>query len=187
MRTIALLLFTLFLGACSSPHKAKKIDTEIDKKEQMGGENIGLKDGNMVVQKKVMLAEELRKLMTSTYELEDKVYGNQELGSWGLYGVLKECRKKISSKEFGGEGKLMWTEKIERVIDRNDEFKIGLDENEKLVAVKEEYLLDRIGRFKKYKEVLSFREVEMKDKVDICQAELASRKHEMKNTTTTTN
>lgn len=180
MSLLVLVLAVLCLGACSSKHKAKKIETEIDKRERVGGEDIGLKDGNMVIQKKVMLAEDLRKLMTSVYELEDKVYGNQELGSWGLYGVLKECRKKLSSKEYGGDGKLMWIEKIDRVTDREEDLKIGLDEHDKLVAVKEEFLLDRIDRFKKYKQVLSVREIEMQDKVDICKAELESRKYEKK-------
>ena len=42
----------------------------------------------------------------------------------------------------------MWTEPIDRVTDKEDDFKIGLDEEKKLVGVTEEFLGDRIGRFR---------------------------------------
>ena len=49
-------LLTLGLDGCSSnPHKAEEIDTKIDNKGQITGDtSLGLKEGNMVVQKKVM-------------------------------------------------------------------------------------------------------------------------------------
>jgi hypothetical protein len=175
-------LSIFMLCSCASdPHEAKKIKTEMERSERVGGENVGTKDGKMIIQNKAMLAEELRRLHVSVYELEDGVYGNQELGSWGLYGVLKDCRKKISSKEYGGTGKLMWIEKIDRVTDKEDDIKLGIDENNELVAVKEEFLRDRIDRFQKYKKILTSRKVEFKDKIDVCEAELQSRMHELKN------
>ena len=169
-----------FLGACSSnPHKAKKIETKLDQSQKVyGGEKLGLKDGEMVLQKKVLMAEEIRELQVDVHELEDRVYGNQKYGSWGLYGVLKDCRKQLADKSNGGDGKLKWIEKVDRVTDQEDEFKIGIDERDKLVAVKKEYLIDRINRYKKYKKTLKAREVSFQEKVDICKTNLKSQKYD---------
>jgi hypothetical protein len=162
---------------CASKHKAENIDTKIEKSQSVGAqEEVGVKDGNMVVQKKVLMAEELRKLQTEVYEMEDRVYGNRKYGSKGKYGVLKECRMELADKKNGGDGKLKWTEPLNRVTDSETEFKIGLDEKEQLVGVQEEFLKDRIERFKKYKVILQGREDEISEKVDICQTELKSQK-----------
>lgn len=131
----------------------------------------------MVVQKKVMMNEELRKLQYEVYELEDRVYGNRKYGSLGLYGVLRECRLQLSDTKNGGDGKLKWTEPIDRVTEKEEEFKIGLDEEKKLVGVSEEFLADRIKRFKGYKSVLDKRQDEYEEKVAICKAELKSKQN----------
>lgn len=172
------------LTACSShPHKAEKIETQIDKKSQVSGDTaVGVKDGNMVVQRKVNMAEELRRLQYEVYELEDHVYGNRKFGSLGLYGVLRDCRAALSDKKNGGDGKMKWTEPIDRVTDKEDELKIGLDEKDQLVGVSEEYLKDRIERFRGYKVILQKRQDEYDEKVAICKTELASRKHDMQTT-----
>lgn len=172
------LMASLTLAACSSnPNKAEKIETQMDKKSVVTGDtNVGVKDGNMVVQKKVIMSEELRRLQYEVYELEDHVYGNRKYGSQGLYGVLKNCRAQLALKENGGDGKLKWTEPIDRVTDKEDEFKMGLDEKDQLVGVSEEFLKDRIERFRNYKMILQKREDEYDDKVAICKNELANRK-----------
>lgn len=166
------------LGACShNPHKAEKINTKIEKEDHISGDtSLGVKDGNMVVQRKVMMNEELRSLQNEVYELEDRVYGNRKYGSLGLYGVLRDCRTQLADKDNGGNGKLMWTEPIDRVTDKEDEFKIGLDEKDKLVGVSEEMLKDRIGRFRNYKTVLMKRQDEYEEKVSICKNELKAKK-----------
>ena len=168
------------LSACSSnPNKAKNIETNMDKRESVTGDtSVGVKDGNMVVQKKVMMNEELRRIQNDVYETEDRVYGNRAYGSLGLYGVLRKCRMDLSDKNNGGDGKLMWTEPIDRVTDKEDEFEIGIDENEKLVGVSEEFLKDRIKRFRKYRDVLEKRQDEYEEKLAICQTELKSRKYD---------
>ncbi|MEZ0392343.1 MAG: hypothetical protein ACAH59_09020 [Pseudobdellovibrionaceae bacterium] len=169
----------LMVVACANPHKAEKIETEIQKKEEISGDtSLGIKDGNMVVQRKVMMNEELRKLQNDVYGLEDRVYGNRNYGSLGLYGVLKNCRSELADKRNGGDGKLTWTEPIDRVTSKEEEFKIGVDENEKLVGVKEEYLKDRIERFRGYRSVLEKRQDEYEDKLAVCQTELKSKKFE---------
>ena len=170
--------FTILFSACATnKNKAEKIDTKIDNSQSLSGDtSLGVKDGNMIVQKKVMMNEELRRIQYEVYELEDHVYGNRKYGSLGLYGVLRECKLQISDPANGGDGKLMWTEPLERVTDKEDDFKIGIDEEKKLVGVSEEFLLDRINRFKGYKTLLSKRQDEYDEKNAICQGELKSRK-----------
>jgi hypothetical protein len=176
----------LTLSACShNPNKAEKIETQMDKKSDVTGDTtVGIKDGNIVVQKKVMLNEELRRLQYDVYELEDRVYGNRKYGSEGLFGTLKNCRVDLADKKNGGTGKLMWTEPMDRVTDKEDEFKVGIDEGDKLVGVSEEFLSDRIKRFSGYKNVLQKREDEYEDKLAICKAELKSRQFDQKHPAT---
>lgn len=162
----------LFLG-CSSKHKAKDIDTSIDNAQKMNSDTqLGIKDGDMIVQRKVEMNEELRRLQYEVYELEDRVYGNRKYGSLGLYGVLRNCKTELSDPRNGGDGKLKWTEPMERITDKEDDFKIGLDEQKKLVGVSEEFLKDRIDRFKGYKSILMKRQDEYDEKVAICKTEL---------------
>ncbi len=173
--TTSTLLLSLF--ACSSnPNKAEKIETKVDNAQSMNSETtLGIKDGNMIVQKKVDMNEELRKLQYEVYELEDRVYGNRKYGSLGLYGVLRNCKSELADTKNGGDGKLMWTEPMDRVSDKEDEFKIGIDESNKLVAVSEEFLNDRIVRFRGYKKLLNKRQDEYEEKVAICKTELKSK------------
>lgn len=168
------------IGCASNPHKAKEIETEMENTSEVGTEKIGLKDGNMVVQKKVEMNEELRRLQNEVYSLEDRVYGNRKYGSQGLYGALKSCRIKLTSKEMGGDGKLMWTEPMDRITDKEEEWEVGLDEKEKIVGVSEEFLKDRIARFQGYKKVLQKRQDEYEEKLEICDAAVRSKEHDMK-------
>jgi hypothetical protein len=179
LKAFLLFFFGLALLSCSSnPHKAKSIETEIEKKDQISGDtSVGVnKDGNMVVLKKVAMNEELRRLQYEVYEKEDQVYGNRKYGSLGLYGVLRDCRMQLSDPKLGGDGKLKWTEPMERITDKEEDFKVGLDEKEKLVGVSEEFLKDRISRFRGYKQVLMSREDEYEEKVQICKADLKAKK-----------
>lgn len=177
LKQYASILMLLALAACAhDPNKAEKIKTEIENKETITGDTaLGIKDGTMVVQKKVMMNEELRRIQYEVYSLEDQVYGNRKYGSLGLYGVLRTCRAEIADPKNGGDGKLIWTEPLDRVTDKEDDFKVGLDEKQKLVGVSEEFLNDRITRFKGYKQVLEKRQDEYEEKVAICQADLKAR------------
>jgi hypothetical protein len=167
-----------FVMACASnPNKAEKIETELKKADAVNGEEqVGVKSGNMIVQKKVQMNEELRRLQYEVYELEDRVYGNRKYGSNGLYGALKSCREETVSKKNGGDGKLIWTEPVDRVTDKEQEFNIGLDEHDKIVAVSEEFLKDRITRFNKYRNTLLKRQDEYEEKLEICDAGLKAKK-----------
>ncbi len=173
-RFVSTVCLVLALAACShNPHKAEKIDTKIDNSAAVTGDTtIGVKEGNMVVQRKVQMNEELRRIQNEVYELEDHVYGNRKYGSMGLYGVLKDCKTQVSDASKGGSGKLSWTEPMDRVTDKEEEMKIGLDEKAKLIGVSEEMLKDRIERFRNYKVVLQKREDEYDDKLAICKNQL---------------
>jgi len=175
---VSFLTLGLLAGCASNPHEANKIDTTLENKSDVIDESIGVKDGNMVVQKKVLMAEELRNLQYSVYELEDRVYGNRKFGSKGLYGVFKQCRMELSDKANGGTGKLNWLEPLDRVTDKEDKFEIGLDDKDQIVGINDEFLKDRIKRFKRYKGILMKREDGFNEKIDICKAELKSRKHD---------
>lgn len=169
----AVLASLVAVGCSSNPHKAEKLDTKIDNSGEVTGDTkVGVKDGNMIVQTKVDMADELRRTQNDVYGLEDRVYGNRKFGSLGLYGVLKSCKLQISDPKNGGDGKIIWTEPLDRVTDKEDEFKIGLDEKKKLTGVSEEFLKDRLERFKEYKRTLNKRQDEYEEKVDICKAEL---------------
>jgi hypothetical protein len=166
----------VFSSCASNPNKAEKIDTSIDSADQVSGDTeLGVKGGNMVVQKKVMMGEELRKLQYEVYELEDRVYGNRKYGSLGLYGVLRDCKLQLAEPKNGGDGKLMWTEPMDRVTDKEDEFKMGLDDKKKLVGVTEEFLTERIARFRGYRTLLNKRQDEYEEKVAICKSDLNGR------------
>lgn len=181
LKQLGLITLVAFLGACASnPNKAKEIETEMERNEKVSGDTkLGVKDGNLVVQKKVLMNEDLRRLQNEVYSLEDRVYGNRDYKSEGLYGALKKCRAQLSSKKMGGDGKLTWTEPIDRVTDKEDDFTVGIDEQDKIVGVSEEFLMDRIKRFKGYKQTLMKREDEYKEKLEVCDTELESRQHEM--------
>ncbi|HAG90292.1 MAG TPA: hypothetical protein DCL41_00370 [Bdellovibrionales bacterium] len=169
-------LSVIFMGCATNKHKAKEIETEMDKGQKLGEETVGVKDGNMVIQKKLEMNEALRRLQNEVYELEDRVYGNRKYGSKGLYGALKDCKAEAVSRALGGDGKLRWTEPVDRVTEKEDEWNIGYDEKDKLVAVSEEFLVDRIERFKKYRQTLMKRQDEYEDKLEVCDAEVKAKK-----------
>lgn len=177
MKKFSFVVISLALAACANPHKAKDIDTKVDMTAPVNaGGVIGIKDGDMVYQRKVMMNEELRNLETEVYNLEAKVYGGPRyLDNSGLYGVLKDCRAKMSDTQNGGEGKLLWTEKREYVTAEDDLSKIGVEDKKKIIGLSEEYLKDRLERFKNYRQVLMSRQEEYETKVKVCDLELKSK------------
>ena len=177
--SLSFLMMAVTVACSHNPHKAEKIDTKIEKAQDVQDEKLGIKNGNMVIQKKVEMGEELRRLQYEVYELDDRVYGNRKYGSKGLYGSLKDCRAELASKKLGGDGKLAWTEPADRVTDKEDEWTIGVDEKDKIVGVSEEFLKDRLARFKKYKTTLLKRQDEYEDKLEICDASVRAKKQEL--------
>ena len=174
---ILALVSLLVLTACkSNPNKAQKLETELAQSQAVSGsQQVGIKNGEMVVMSKEQMSERLRDLQNGVYAMEDKVYGTRKLGSQGMYGELKACRRKLSSPQFGGTGNMMWSEPLDRVTDKEEEFKTGLDEKKELVAVNEEYLRDRLQRFQTYRHILQKRSDEFSERIEACKAEAATK------------
>lgn len=174
---IFLVIPFLFLAACkSNPHKAEQLQTDLQSSQGVSGsQQVGLKNGEMVVLDKTQMSERLRDLQNSVYALEDRVYGTRKLGSLGLYGELKGCRRKLASRQYGGSGTMVWSEPLDRVTDKEEELKVGLDEKKDLVGVSEEYLKDRIQRFQSYKMILQKRADEFSERIETCKAEVTSK------------
>jgi hypothetical protein len=167
-----LLITPLLIAACSSnPHKAEELDTKIEKSQNVGSDAvIGIKDGNMIYQKKVLLSEEIRTATITAREQEAKLYGGPRyFDNNGLIGALRDCRSKVAA--ISGD-KLQWTEKREYVIPDEDNIKMGLDEQGNLAGINEEFLKDRLARFKEYQKVLMQRTEEMENKIAACNAEV---------------
>lgn len=163
-------LIVMTCVSCANPHKAEYIDTTIEQKSKVSFDQyIGVKDGNMIVQKKVLMSEELRLLQNSTHELEAKVYGGPRyFDNNGLHGVLRQCYFKTAETD----GQIKLPEKREYVIPEMEYTSMGLDEQDKIVGLSEEYLKDRIKRFLSYKKILTEREQEYEDKISICNFKL---------------
>jgi len=171
---------SLVVTACShNPNKAEKVDTTLKNQSSLSpDESVGVKNGDMVVQKKVAMNDELRRLQYEVYELEDRIYGNKKYGSKGLYGALKDCKAESVSKKYGGNGKLTFTEPIDRVTEKEDEWNVGIDEHDKIVGVSEEFLKDRLARFQKYRQTYLKRQGEYEEKLEICDADLKAKREQ---------
>jgi hypothetical protein len=181
MMAFLALPFALSFTGCASKHKAQDVDTEIKNSAAVDSTAVvGVKDGNMVYQRKVLMNEELRKLEIEVYNLEAKVYGGPRYNdNRGLYGVLKDCRAETSESKNGGDGKLLWTEKREYVTAPDDFSQIGLEKKKDIVGLTEEFLKDRLDRFKTYKSTLEGRQEEYETKVKMC--ELTLKEHKKSN------
>jgi len=165
-------LALLGLGACSSrKDKAEERDTRLEKSQAINNSTaVGMdKDGKVMVQTKVFLAESLRSLEKEVYATENDVYGNEKYGTRGTQGVLKDCEKKLADPRIGGTGKLRPFASSDRVTEQEEDLKFVIDENGNLVGVTEEKLRDRIERFRGYKKVLSSRKAEIATEIDICE------------------
>lgn len=178
MRSLLMILFC-FLTACStSPNKAKKVDTKVDIPVAITSDSvIGVKDGDMIYQKKVLMSEELRGLQSESYRLEAEVYGGPRyLNNRGLYGLLRDCHLQLGDSSYGGDGTPRWTEAREYVIPEEDEYPtMGIENKKNIVGVSEEMLQDRLARFRIYKKVLTSRQDEYENKVKACELELQSK------------
>jgi len=171
MKTQLMVVLTVLgLGACASKHKAEERDTRLEKAQTVNGNTVGLdKDGKVMVQTKVFLAESLRSLEKDVYATENDLYGNEQYGTRGIQGVLKECEKKLADPRIGGSGKLKPLASSGPVTETEEELKFVIDENGNLVGVTEEKLRDRIERFRGYKKVLSARKAELSTEIEICE------------------
>ncbi|WP_413560007.1 hypothetical protein [Bdellovibrio sp. HCB209] len=178
MRFLLIVLASLSFVACSTNrNKAEKVDTKLENAAPVGSGNIGIKDGDMVYQRKVQMNEQLRTLENEVYDLEARVFGGPRyLDNRGMYGVLRDCRIQMGETENNGDGKMRWTEARTYVTSEEDFSKIGVENKKDIVGVTEEGLRDRIDRFKGYKDTLIKRQDEYETKVKMCELELKQQK-----------
>lgn len=170
MSLICLLLpLTTLIGCKSNPHKAEVLETKTEKEDVVAsGEKVGLNSsGEMVYQKKVMMAEELRKLQDDVYDLEDKVYGTRRYGTKGLYGKYADCLRRSKPENKAALPKI---DKLDRWSDKDEDIKIGIDaDKDKLASVTEEKLKDRMAKFQEYRRILQQKEDEYSDNLRSCE------------------
>ena len=162
----------LLIFGCANPNKAEKIETQGEKMKTVGNNtSVGMnKKGEVVARQKVEMADELQQLQRRVYTIEEDVYGSDEFGNKGKWGVLKDCLKQANSKELGGDGKLHVMPERRQVTKKEAQLKIGLDEQGNLVGVSDEYLKDRIERFHGYEDILQKDKDFYEEKIQICQA-----------------
>jgi hypothetical protein len=181
---IALFAASVLVSCSSSLEKRNEVQEKDTKLEQQqassGGDVIGIRDNKVRVQRKVILAEELRILENDVYGIENEVYGNRQYGTKGLYGVYTECLADADSVENGGSGKLKPIEPPASVIKEDRDLEFVKDEKGDLVGITEEFLSERIDRFKKYREVLEKRRLEYETKTKICHNDVKNAKARMK-------
>lgn len=181
---ITLLAASILVSCTSSLEKRNELsdrDTRMEKQQEIsGGDVLGVRDNKVRVQRKVLLAEELRILENEVYGMENEVYGNRQYGTKGLYGVYTDCLADVDSVELGGSGKLKPIEPPASVIKEDRDLEFVKDEKGDLVGISEEFLSERIDRFKKYRELLSKRRMEYETKTKICQNDVKNAKARMK-------
>lgn len=193
MKLISLTLALLLLGACTSKlekeNEVHDLKTKLDSSKKISGQDtLGVnKDNKLVVQKKVQLAEELRLLENETYGVEYEVYGNREYGTTGLYGGYRDCKGESNAVKFGGTGKLIPIEPAAPVINEDPFMKMGKDETGDLVGISQEFLTQRIKRFKKYRKLLGKRRGEYETKLRICENNLKAAKEKASKTSAKAN
>lgn len=113
--------------------------------------------------------EEFSQLQSSVYFLEDQIYGSKKLGTLGLLGELKSCKRKLASKQYGGTGELFWMESLDRVSDKESEYPTAES------AGGSGNGSERQIRFLAYRTILEKRSVEFQSQINSCKTELQSR------------
>ena len=173
---------TLFVLACANPNKAQKIDSTGEKMKGIGDNtSVGLnKNGEMISRQKVEMADHLQQLQRKVYSLEEEVYGSDEFGNRGKWGVLKDCMKQAHSKDLGGDGKMHPLPDRRQITKKESQMKIGLDEKGNLVGSSDEFLKERIERFNGYQDILEKDKDFYDDKIQVCQAMIEEKKFDAK-------
>ncbi|PWU16211.1 MAG: hypothetical protein C5B49_10865 [Bdellovibrio sp.] len=169
-RSLPLFGLLFFFTACkTNPNKAEILDTKVDKADIVNSdEQVGVnKDGDMIYQKKMILAEELRRLENDVYDAEDRVYGTRKYGTLGLFGQYSSCLRKLPSEQRAALPKL---EKLDRWSDKDESAKMGIEASkDKLALVSEEKLKDRVAKLQEYRRVLQEREDQYTENIKTCE------------------
>lgn len=170
MKKKSLLLFAVFcFVGCASNKKEEipVIDTKLNQGQNLGGDSqVGQNSsGAMVYQEKSNVLQNLVNLENEVMLLQDEVYGTEKYKSKGLFGKVKDCRKKQALKT--GEMKYIPEKTI--VMDE-DQPKVGIEAGtQQYISWTEEKISDRTKRFQGYKQkFLDIRE-ELEDFLEKCE------------------
>lgn len=176
MKRAAFLFAVVVLSACASkdvPVVSTKDDTKkFDKNVNFNGgsgEKMGVRDDQVVIQKRGYLETELARMASQTSDLQDAIYGKSRQEAGGLWEELRRCRQRLSDPRLGGTGQPDAQEKWENVISNDDDMKYVVDKYNTVVSVNEEEVSQRLVRFRKYKAVLGDKYDSYKDKLESCQ------------------
>jgi len=161
-----------FVGCSSNPNKPEETTTVLENSQAVAYDTqLGLNEkGEVVTSRKIKLADQLVGLQKEVYELEMEVYGNQELGRKGLYGILRKCL------DEGDELKRLPARTILTKGEEDIRGKMVLDEDKNLVNVSEEFFLERIKRFEGYRESYLSQRDDFDERIRICNYELKKKK-----------
>lgn len=164
-----IILAGMWLAGCASSKKEEipVIETKVQNGQNLGGNSqVGQNaNGAMVYQEKSSVMQDLVNLENEVTLLQDEVYGTEKYKSKGLYGKMKECRKKRALKT----GELKFIPEKTMIIDE-DQPKAGIEAGtNQYINWTEEKISDRMKRFKAYKQkFLDIRE-ELEDFLEKCE------------------
>jgi hypothetical protein len=175
--TLLVALLVTFLAACASKEERPVVSTKDDTKKfdknvnfnGTSGEKMGVRDDQVVIQKRSYLESELARLASQTSDLQETIYGKSRQEAGGLWDELRRCRQKLADPRLGGTGQPDAQEKWENIVDNSDDMKYVVDKYNTVMSVNEEEVSQRLVRFRKYKAVLSDKYDSYKDKLESCQ------------------
>lgn len=161
----------LLMVGCSSSEKKKvtEVDTKLKNEVLLGsGESIGVKEDELLFQKKTNLVTEITNLENEVILLEDRVFGSKMHGSKGLMGEYDKCRVKRAEVTGVYSGKIK-----EAAYQKDSQRKIYIEKGSgRLITLTQENLEDRFKKLSGYKVVLEDAENEIQDYLTQCQLDL---------------
>lgn len=120
-------------------------------------------------------ATQLRDLQIKVFAEEERLYGNSKLGTLGLYGDLKSCRRKLASRQYGGVGTMQWSEILDRLTDREEDWSYDPEQVETSSVELRREVDARLRRFQFYQGVLRIRHAALEKQNADCETSLKDR------------
>lgn len=173
MKFLAFLMGVLLVGACSSgPETAEDMDETLESKTGQQGEQLGIKDDELTIQKRASIEEKLFKLDSEVQDMQNAVYGPSLTDPHGLWAALQDCRNRKADPRVGGNGSPEPMEKWQNLAETEDDFALTVNKKRtKVVAVSEERLQTRIDRLRSNKRILEGSYQEFKQKLNSCETD----------------
>lgn len=173
MKFLVMVLVAVLTVSCASKKvsldEPEKFEKNLNTATTDKNEKVGVKDGTVVIQKRIYLEEELSKLQTQIGDLESSIYGRSKKDPGGVWASLQKCRRKTADPRLGGDGNPEPMEKWERISEKDEDFNYAVDDKNNVVAYSEEKLEARVVNLKKMKRILDDKYDSFKDKQDVCE------------------